>query len=229
MDDAIARIDGYLAGSGHHHIVTADASMFVLSREDSDLAEIVRSADLVTPDGMGLLWAARLLKQPIASKVSGVDLVGRLCAESVSKGFRIYFFGASPGVAEDAKKRLCERFPGANVCGVRDGFFAAGDEEKVADEIAAAKPDVLLVALGIPKQEKFIRKYVARIGCRVAIGIGGSFDVYSGRVQRAPVWMQNAGLEWAFRLAQNPKKLSKVMTLPRFVMLALRTKFAGAK
>jgi len=227
MDEALKFIDGMVARKKPGHVVTADASMIVIAREDPELASIVERADLVTADGAGLLWASRLFGQPIRDRVSGVDLVARICERSAEGGPSAYFLGAAPGIAEEAAEALRSRYPGARIVGTRHGYFKASEEPQVVADIRAARPDVLFVAFGIPKQEKFIQRNRDAMGVPVSIGIGGSFDVHSGRVPRAPLWMQRAGLEWLFRLMQNPGKLSKVMLLPRFVALALRVKITG--
>lgn len=227
VDEVLETLKGYIAERAPRHIVTADASMAVIARGDRELSAIVAGADLVTPDGAGILWASRLLRTPIAHKVSGVDLVAHLCRLSSERGDRLFFLGAAPGVAEEAAQNLRQRFPGAQIVGTRDGFFSEAQEPDVVAQIKQAAPDVLLVAFGIPKQEKWITRHRAALGVPVSLGIGGSFDVYSGRVRRAPVWMQNAGLEWLHRLAANPKKIGKVMTLPKFVLLALRQRLLG--
>jgi len=227
MDEALAAIIGFVEERTPCHVVTADASMVVLAGEDADLKRIVRNADLVTPDGAGILWASKLLGVRISNKVSGVDLVEKLCMESSKTGLRLFFLGAGPEVAATAAKKLIEKYPGAQIVGTRNGYFKADEEASIVQTITDAKPDILFVAFGIPKQEKFIDRYKADLAVPVCIGVGGSFDVYSGLVKRAPVWMQNAGLEWIFRLYQNPKKISKVMTLPRFALLALWTSVTG--
>jgi N-acetylglucosaminyldiphosphoundecaprenol N-acetyl-beta-D-mannosaminyltransferase len=227
MDDALTVIQNFVSERTPRHVVTADASMVVLARDDANLKRIVLAADLVTPDGAGILWASKLLGFPIRHKVSGVDLVEKLCKISSEKGLRLYFLGSGPGVAESAAANLITRYPGAAIVGTRHGFFTSEDEAAVVDEIAVANADVIFVAFGIPKQEKFIDRHKAALGIPVSIGVGGSFDVYSGLVKRAPVWMQNSGLEWIFRLYQNPKKISKVMTLPKFALLALWAKVSG--
>lgn len=227
MGEALDKIEGHIAEKSPCHVVTADASMVVTARRDPELASIVESADLVTPDGAGLLWASKLLGRPILHRVSGVDLVAEVARLSARQGYRLYLFGAGPEIAKYAAANLQERFPGAQIAGTRHGFFTPADEPEIVREIADAKTDVLLVALGIPKQEKFIAKYKDRLGAGVLIGVGGSFDVYSGRVKRAPVWMQKKGLEWAYRLWQNPRKIGKVMTLPQFALLAIRARLTG--
>jgi len=223
MDGALVLIEQFVRErDAPHHIVTADASMVVTAAEDPELAAIVDKADLVTPDGAGILWATKRLGAPVQAKVSGVDLAARCCALSGEKGWRIFFFGASPGVAEEAAARMRARHPGAQIVGFRDGYFTPDQEPEVVAQIRAARPDILLVALGIPKQEKFIDRNKAALGVPVLMGVGGTLDVFSGTVKRAPRWMQNSGLEWAYRLASNPKKISKVALLPRFVLMTLR-------
>ena len=224
MDGALSCIEQFIAERTPRHIVTADASMVVTYNEDPEFAAIVDGADLVTPDGAGILWATRRLGIPVRSKVSGVDLAAKCCALSAEKSWRIFFFGAAPGIAEEARARMMSRCPGAQIVGFRDGFFKPENEAQVVAEIAATKPDILLVALGIPKQEKFIMRNKAALGVPVSIGVGGTLDVFSGAVRRAPVWMQKASLEWLYRLASNPKKISKVALLPRFALMTLRAK-----
>ena len=223
MDGALALIDQFVRERiPPRHIVTADASMVVTASEDDEFARIVAASDLVTPDGAGILWATRRLGAPVTTKVSGVDLATRCCALSGEKNWRIFFFGAAPGVAEEAAARMRARHPGAQIVGFRDGFFTPDDEDRIIEQIRAARPDILLVALGIPKQEKFIARHKAALGVPVCIGVGGTLDVFSGTVKRAPRWMQNSGLEWLYRVASNPKKISKVALLPRFVWMTLR-------
>jgi N-acetylglucosaminyldiphosphoundecaprenol N-acetyl-beta-D-mannosaminyltransferase len=227
MAGALALIERFVRERTPRHIVTADASMVVTASEDPEFAAIVNNADLVTPDGAGILWATRRLGTPVRAKVSGVDLAARCCARSAEKGWRLFFFGAAPGVAGEAAARVRARHPGAQIVGFRDGFFRPDEEPGIVEEIRAARPDILLVALGIPKQEKFIHRHKDALGVPVSIGVGGTLDVFSGAVRRAPVWMQNTGLEWAYRLASNPKKIKKVALLPRFALMALRTGKAG--
>ncbi len=220
--------DAIAARDVPRHAVTADASMAVTARRDPELRAIIAGADLVTPDGAGILWASRLLRCPLTDKVSGVDLVAQAARLSAERGWRLFFLGAAPGVAAEAGERLCARFPGAQVVGTHDGYFTPAQEPEVLAQIREARPDILFVAFGIPRQEKWIARHKAALGVPVSLGIGGSFDVHSGRVRRAPLWMQRRGLEWLHRLAANPKKIGKVMTLPKFVLLALRQRFLGA-
>ncbi len=202
-------------------VVTADSSGLAAAHNDPDLKAIYKQAALATADSIGVVWALRRQGARV-ERVSGVDIVDHVCGLSAEKGYRIYFLGAAPGVAELAAEKLRLRHPGCNIVGTRNGFFPATDDEFVAKEVADAKPDVLFVAMGIPRQEKFIAATLPLIGAKVAMGVGGSFDVFSGRVKRAPVVVQRLHLEWLWRLLQNPRKIHKVKMLPRFVWYVLR-------
>jgi N-acetylglucosaminyldiphosphoundecaprenol N-acetyl-beta-D-mannosaminyltransferase len=159
-----------------------------------------------------VLWAAKRAGKPISERVSGVELTEEL----IKRGCAIFFLGAAPHVAEQAKAQMLVKYPHAQIVGTRDGFFSEAEEAAVVGEIARTKPQVLLVALGIPRQEKFLRKYMNTVGASVNMGVGGTFDVLSGNVRRAPKLMQNLRLEWLWRLILNPKKWKKVASLPEF-------------
>jgi N-acetylglucosaminyldiphosphoundecaprenol N-acetyl-beta-D-mannosaminyltransferase len=193
------------------------------------LRELMLEADLITPDSFGVVWAAKRAGKPVEGRVSGVDLVDRICGLSARKGYRLFFLGAGPGVAELAAERLRLRHPGCNIVGTRNGFFPASDDSVVAEEVAAFRPDVLFVAMGIPRQEKFIRATQSIIRAKVAIGVGGSFDVFSGKTKRAPILIQRLNIEWLWRLLLNPKKFSKVMSLPKFALAVIRSKVGKPK
>lgn len=218
VEETRRRLIAYLEEDRPHHIVTADASAWVIAGRDPAYLQIVESADLVTPDGAGLVWAARFLGSPLRERVSGVDLVEWLGKESAIRGFSLYFFGAAPGVAEEAAARLAARYPGMRLAGAHHGFLQSPEEEtRLLETIRSSRPDVLLIAMGIPRQEKWIAKHKSDLGTRLLMGVGGSFDVFSGRVNRAPLWMQKRGLEWLYRLLQDPRKYSKVANLPIFL------------
>lgn len=224
MDEALARIDGFVADGGPHLVVTADSSGIVAAQTDAFFKDLLLHADLVTPDSVGILWAAKRQGMPIEARVSGVDLVDALCARSADKGYRIFFLGAEPGVAEMAAERLRLRHPGCRIVGARHGYFPPESDEVVAREVAEAKPDILFVAMGIPRQEKFILATQEIIGAKVAMGVGGSLDVFSGRTRRAPRLFQRMKLEWLWRLMLNPRKYQKVRALPQFVWMVLRSR-----
>ena len=225
MDQAIQLIQGFINERRPHHIVTCDASMVVMAQTDAALKDIVRNAALVTPDSVGILWACKKMAHPMPERVSGIDIVQRLIGLSTKQGGpRLYFLGAAPGVADDAAARMRELYPGAQIVGSAHGYFSEADEPAVIQAVKDAQPDVLLVALGIPKQEKWIHKYSKELNVPVLIGVGGSFDVLSGRVKRAPKLFQTLSIEWVWRLVSNPSKIAKVSLLPKFAWMVLTTK-----
>jgi len=221
MPETMARIGEFLEGSEARMVVTADSSGLVLAQDNAELAQIYRDADLATADSNGVVWALNR-KGHAATRVSGVDLVSEICRLSAEKGYRIFFLGSSPGVADQAAERLRLLYPGCNIVGSRHGFFPPDDDDLVANEIAPVEPDVLFVAMGIPRQEIFISKTMGIIRAKVAMGVGGSLDVFSGRVKRAPKIIQALKLEWLWRVILNPSKFSKVKLLPKFVGLVWR-------
>jgi N-acetylglucosaminyldiphosphoundecaprenol N-acetyl-beta-D-mannosaminyltransferase len=215
-------LQAFIRSGKPHHVVTADASMVAIAGEDPELLAIINRAALVTPDGAGLLWAAKRLGTPLIERVSGVELSEQLCADSADGGYSLFFFGAAPGVAEEAAENMRSKY-GANIVGTRNGFLNGPDDEAaLLDELREKKPAVLLVAMGIPRQEKWIAKHQEALGIPVCIGVGGTLDVFSGRVQRAPKWIQRLSMEWLYRLLQNPSKLSKVAMLPKFAWRVMR-------
>lgn len=224
MNQTIEEIGRFIETRSPHHVVTLDASMCVTAQTDTALFNIVQNSELVTPDSAGVLWACRYLGTPLTERVSGVEIVERLCASSGDRGWRLFFFGAAPGVAEEAQATMEARYPGCRIVGARNGFFGPEDDADIVRQIRDSRPDVLCVALGIPRQELWIDEHRNLLDVPVMIGVGGSFDVFSGRVKRAPGWMQKLSLEWLYRLYSNPRKISKVLTLPRFVWMTIRGK-----
>lgn len=223
METALTTIDSFIREGSPHHVITADSSMLVMAQEDAELRDIIQHAALITPDSTGILWAARRQGTPLPQRVSGVEIVAHLCARSAANGCRIYFLGAAPGVAEQAAERMRDRYPGTQIVGTRDGYFGPAEIPTVLDAIRDSHPDVLCVAMGIPKQEKWIAAHRAALGVPVLIGVGGTLDVLSGRTRRAPRWMQRLSLEWLWRVLANPRKINKVLLLPRFVRLVRRS------
>lgn len=217
MADALRQIEQFIECREPHLVITADANAVLLALEDAEFRALMESAALITADGAGLTWAGKRLGQPFPERVSGVDLVEQLTRLSHEKGYRLYFLGAAPGVAERAAQNLLKKYPQAQIVGVQHGYFAPADEPAIVAQIAAARPDVLLVGMGMPRQEKWAWQHRDALGVPVMIGVGGSFDVYGGVVRRAPRWMQRVGCEWLWRLLQDPRKIKKVRNLPRFV------------
>lgn len=209
---------------GTHLVVTADATALVIAHDNPEFRTLLDEATLITPDGAGIIWALKRQGVSNPQKVSGVDLVQRLVEMSASTGTRLYFLGAAPGVAELAAEKFRLKFPGCNIVGTQHGYFPAESDAVIAEQIAQTKPDVLLVAMGMPRQEKFIITTRHIIQAKLAMGVGGSFDVFSGKTKRAPVIFQKMHLEWLWRLMMDPSKISKVKVLPRFVAMVRRNK-----
>ena len=221
MEETVARLAALIEAGGTNVVATVDSYGLVLAQEDDELMSAYRSAALATADSSGVVWALGRKGEQV-ERVSGVDLVGRLCGLSSEHGYRVFLLGAEPGVAEQAAERLKLLHPGCNIVGTRHGFFPDEDSDVVAQEIAPHRPDVLLVAMGIPRQEKFIARTHKAIGAKISMGVGGSLDVFSGRAKRAPRFVQRLMLEWMWRLIQNPRKFHKVARLPKFTWLVLR-------
>lgn len=216
MEDAIRVCRRLLAGSSTGLVVTGDAAGIVNALHDPQHRQIIEEADLVTPDSIGVVWAAKRYGTPVPERVSGVDLADRLCALSAEEGYRIFLLGAAPGVAETAAERLRLKYPGCNIVGTRHGYFPPESDEVVAAEIGALEPDILMAAMGIPRQEKFLYRTRKLHRAKLAIGVGGTLDVFAGVAKRAPKIVQKLHLEWLWRTLLNPKKIAKAKALPFF-------------
>jgi N-acetylglucosaminyldiphosphoundecaprenol N-acetyl-beta-D-mannosaminyltransferase len=201
------------AGAAPAYVVTPNAHHVTLLQDDPLLREIYRNAFLVVPDGVPLLWAARLLGTPLRGRVNGTDLFERLCARAAEQGLAVFLLGGREGAADAAAAMLRARHPALNICGTYCPPFGFESDEtqsaQVLETIAAAKPQLLFVGLGAPKQEYWMYRNCARLHVPVSLGIGVSFEFVAGMVPRAPRWMQRAGLEWLHRVASEPKRLWK--------------------
>lgn len=225
MTDALHQIERFIAQRTPRLVITADANAILLALHNPEFRALMEQAALITADGFGLLWAGKRLGHPFPERVSGVDLVEQLVRLSHEKGYRLYFVGAAPGVAQRAAEQLLRRYPNAQIVGVQHGYFTPEEEPAVVAQIAAAHPDVVLIGMGMPRQEQWAWRHKDALGAPVLIGVGGSFDVYGGVVRRAPRWLQRIGGEWLWRLLQDPRKIKKVRNLPRFAWLVLRAKY----
>ena len=219
MNESVAVLEEKLQKKEQAFVVTANAEIIMMCQQDKEYNNIVsEQADLVLPDGAGAVWAGRYLGNEVPERVAGFDLYNQLLKLSADKGYKAYFFGGAPGVAEAAKNKAEELYPGVQIVGCRNGYFNETEEEAIIKEINDAVPDMLFVALGAPKQEKWLVKYRNQLKPRVLMGIGGSFDVLAGKMERAPKWMQEASLEWAFRLYKQPSRFMRMLALPKFVL-----------
>lgn len=224
MAQAVAQAERWMDERTGALIATANAEMIMNATRDEELMEILRAADLVVPDGAGTVWAAHHLGHAMPERVAGYDLTQALLKRAPEKNRRVFFFGSAPGVAEKAKRKAESLYPGIRVVGVRNGYFSEADEPGIIRKIREAKPDLLLAALGVPKQEKWLKKHKDELGVPVSIGVGGTLDVMAGTAKRAPVWMQKAKLEWLFRGILQPKRAGRLLALPKFVFRVHQSK-----
>lgn len=219
MGEAISLIENFIREKTFHLVATLGTEMVVQAQKDEEFRAIINGADLVVPDSAGICWACRRAGTLLKGRVPGIDLLQRLAALAPEKNWRLFFLGSAPGVAEEAAKALSEKIPGFSPVGSFHGYFK--NDAEVIERIREARPDILLVALGSPRQEKWVWNNRERLQVPVAIGIGGSLDVLSGRRRRAPSWMQKIGLEWLHRLLSEPTRLKRMQALPAFVRMVL--------
>ena len=224
MSQAVERVQQLIDEKKNALVATANAEMLMRTTTDGELKDILNNADLVVADGAGTVWAANYLGMPMPERVAGYDLAQELMKEAPARGDRVYFFGSAPGVADKAREKALELYPGIKIVGTRNGYFKEDDEPYIIAEIKAARPDILLVALGVPKQEKWLNKYRQRLQVPVSIGVGGTLDVMAGIVERAPLWMQKAKLEWLFRGLKQPSRAGRLIALPKFVLKVMASK-----
>ena len=224
MPGAVAEIERLVAQGGPTHLVATVNPEFVMrARRDARFREALEGGSLNLADGIGVVWAMRRQGCPQVERVPGADLVPLLAQSCAARGWRPFLLGAGPGVAEEAARRLEAAHPGLRVAGTHGGSPDPEDDAEALRRIAAARPDLLLVAYGAPQQELWIVRNRQRLGVPVAIGVGGTLDFLAGRVRRAPRWMRRAHLEWLWRLALQPSRSRRMAVLPAFALAVLRS------
>ena len=209
MSGAMARCEDFIVSRSVAQHISINAAKIVALRSDARMREIIRNCELVTADGMSVVWASRLLGDPLPARVAGIDLMSNLLELAEQRGYSIYILGARQEVLERAVRRIRERYPRLEVAGYRNGYLSESENAAVADAIRAARPDVLLVAMSSPLKEYWLAEHGRNLDVPFAMGVGGSIDVWAGETTRAPDWMQRSGLEWLYRLAQEPRRLWK--------------------
>ncbi len=218
---ALSCLMDFLNEDKGHAVFTPNSEIIMVAHKDAEFCKTLNSGDLIVADGIGVVYASKILKAPLPERVAGFDLASKLI-ESVSDGSRsLYFFGGKPGVAELAIKNLTAQYPKLSVCGFSDGYFDTEKEKLIIEDIKTKKPDILLVCLGAPKQEKWIATHKDELGAKILLGVGGSLDVWAGTVERAPEKYQKAGLEWFYRLMKQPSRFFRMLALPRFGLTVL--------
>lgn len=216
MEETTQTLLGYLDADQTRCVFTPNSEIIYMAYHDAEFLRVLNSADMNTADGIGVVYASKILKQPLAERVAGYDLMNNLIRAAAPAHKRVFLFGSKPGVADEAGEKLKELYPGIIICGTRDGYFRAEQTDEIVEQINASQPDLLLVCLGAPKQEKWIYDNKPRLHARVIMGLGGSLDTLTGRMERAPERWQQLGLEWAYRLIKEPRRIGRMMALPRF-------------
>ena len=225
LDEAAKAAAGMIEAGGFHYVVTPNPELVDRARREEPFRQALNGADLVLPDGIGVVYAAKILGRPLKGRCPGIDFAGKLMEHMSRTGLRLYLLGAKPGVAEAAAARLEAKYPGLVICGTHDGYFK--EDGPVAEAIRAAEADVVFVCLGAPKQEYWMVKNGPATGAKLMAGLGGSLDVFAGVVERAPEAWQKLGLEWLYRLMKEPKRFGRMAKLPLVLVYALAGRIGG--
>ena len=225
IDEAVAIGEKLLKTEGASYIVTPNPEIVWMCRDDAKLKETIERADLVLPDGIGIVYGARILGRPLKEKIPGIDFISGLFQRMAERGKTVFLLGAKPGIAQRAGAELMAKYPGLTVCGVHDGYFK--EDGPVIEEINQAAPDLLLVCLGAPKQEYWMAENRDKLQVKLMAGLGGSLDVFAGEVKRAPVFFQKLGLEWFHRLLKEPWRIKRMTKLPMFLCAVMGQRIKG--
>lgn len=226
MEEAVERALELIHARSGRYVVTPNPEIVMNAREDPALRRAVEQAALVLPDGVGVIYGAKILGTPLKEKTPGIDFAAGVMERLSGNGGSVFLLGAKPGVAEQAGVNLRARYPGLKIAGTHDGYFT--EDAPIVEQINQAKPDMLLVCLGSPKQELWMERYAGTLQVGLMAGLGGSLDVFAGVVERAPERWQKLGLEWLYRLMKEPKRIGRMMKLPKFALCAVKERVTGA-
>jgi N-acetylglucosaminyldiphosphoundecaprenol N-acetyl-beta-D-mannosaminyltransferase len=227
MAETLTQIEDYIRIKEPRQHVVINVAKLVDMKRDEKLKEIISSCDLINVDGMPIVWASKLLGTPLPERVAGVDLFQELVRLSTEKGYRPFFFGARQWVVEKVVDEFQKKYPNLNVAGYRNGYYKENEEREIVEMIRDSHADILFVGFSSPTKEKFLNRWMPAMGVPFCMGVGGSFDIIAGRTKRAPLWMQNIGMEWFYRLLQEPKRMWKryATTNPVFVWMVMKEYF----
>ena len=228
MDEALEIAKKFVCSDGPSVIYTPNSEIVQLCVEQKDFCDVINSADMIIPDGAGVLLASKILKTPLKEKVAGIELAQKLIEYCAESGKKLFFLGSKPettdengnkvsSTADEAAKKLKEKYPDLNVCGTADGYFKDKDSDRIIEKINASEADIVFVCLGCPRQENWIHSFKNRTNASLLIGLGGSLDVFAGRVKRAPNFFVKMNLEWFYRLLKQPQRLGRMMKIPKFL------------
>lgn len=233
MDETLIEIDKLIRLNGCAYVVTPNVDHIVQLERDEELKRVYENASLILADGKPLIWISKFYKTPIKEKISGSDLFPKVCDLAAKKGFTMYLLGAAEGVAAKAAKNLMQKYKGLNIVGTYSPPFGFEKDKKELDrikqQIQKVHPDILIVGLGCPKQEKFMYHHCKELGVPISFGLGASIDFEAGNIKRAPKWMSEHGLEWLYRITQDPKRLAKRYLVDDMKIFSLAIRYGGKK
>lgn len=216
MDEAANVLVSAMEKDAPFCVYTPNSEILLHAYKNPDYRDVLNRGSLITPDGIGVVYASKILGKPLKERVGGFDLANKVLEKIAGTGKTVYLFGGKPGVAEKAAEKVSALYPGTIICGTQDGYFDAEKEAKIIEDIKEKKPDLLFVCLGFPKQETWIDAHKEELGAKVLMGLGGSLDVFAGTVKRAPAIFQKLGLEWFYRLLKQPSRAIRMLALPKF-------------
>ncbi|MBE7042379.1 MAG: WecB/TagA/CpsF family glycosyltransferase [Ruminococcaceae bacterium] len=225
MNEAVETVLGWMEKEENHMIVTPNPEIVYYAYHNPEYSEVLNSADLTLPDGIGVVYGAKIIGTPLKERVPGFELCCHVLEALATKGKSVFLLGGKPGVAEMAAENIGKKYPGIRVAGFCDGYFK--DDEAVVNQINASDADFLMVCTGFPRQENWIAKHRDRLKVKVAIGAGGSVDVLAGTVKRAPDFFCKTNLEWFYRLLKQPSRIGRMMNLPKFLLVVIKKNLKG--
>lgn len=220
-DEAVGRIMKMLNEPGNHTVFTPNSEIILMAYKDENFCGILNSADLLTADGIGVVYASKILGNSVPERVAGFDVSCGVIDQIAQSGHRLYLFGGKPGVAEKASENLKSEYPLINIVGMHDGYFAPEENDAIIDDINQSGADLVFVCLGAPKQENWIFENRSKLNCHVMMGVGGTLDVLAGTAERAPEIWCDLGFEWLYRLIKQPSRIVRMMALPKFAFTVL--------
>lgn len=231
LKEIIDRVKGFVQSGRPNMIITANSLMVNCISGDNRLKKVFDEAALVLADSVGIVWASKCLGEPALKRIPGIDLMIEICSLAARKNYSLYLLGAHNKIVEKAAEELRKKLPSLKIAGTHHGYFtgSANDERDVIREIKETRPDILFVGMDVPRQEKWLHEHMEELGVSVCMGIGGSFDVISGRFERAPLWVRRMGLEWAYRFLLQPWRITRLIKLPVFVYKVFRQKHSSVK
>jgi N-acetylglucosaminyldiphosphoundecaprenol N-acetyl-beta-D-mannosaminyltransferase len=222
MAEAVSLSQEKLQKGEKFYCVTPNAEIGYKAIKDATFRNLVNDAGLLLPDGAGVILASKIIGTPLKEKVAGVDFADNLMTLMEQEGYKLYLLGGKPGVAQMAGEKMLQKHPSLQICGMADGYFQ--DETAAVAQVNASGADILFVCLGAPKQELFMKHHLDELNVKMMIGLGGTLDAFAGTVKRAPKWMIRCNLEWFYRLVKEPKRLGRMMCLPKYILAAFAKK-----